>query len=37
MSGATVYCVDAGRLTGHWQVTDRLGVFMQLRQGLTSP
>jgi steroid delta-isomerase-like uncharacterized protein len=34
MSGATVYYFDAGRLTGHWQVTDRLGVFMQLRQGL---
>jgi steroid delta-isomerase-like uncharacterized protein len=36
MSGATVYFLDAGRLTGHWQVTDRLGVFMQLRQGLPS-
>ena len=36
MSGATVYYFDAGRITGHWQVTDRLGVFMQLRQGLAS-
>ena len=36
MSGATVYYIDQGRLTGHWQVTDRLGVFMQLRQGLAS-
>ena len=36
MSGATVYYFDAGRLTGHWQITDRLGVFMQLRQGLAS-
>ncbi len=36
MSGATVYYVDAGRLTGHWQITDRLGVYMQLRQGLTN-
>ena len=36
MSGATVYYIDAGRLTGHWQVTDRLGVYMQLRQGLAS-
>jgi len=36
MSGATVYYIDEGRLTGHWQVTDRLGVFMQLRQGLAT-
>ena len=36
MSGATVYYFEAGRLTGHWQITDRLGVFMQLRQGLVS-
>ena len=34
MSGATVYYIDGGRLTGHWQITDRLGVYMQLRQGL---
>jgi steroid delta-isomerase-like uncharacterized protein len=33
MSGITVYFFADGRLTGHWQVTDRLGVFMQLRQG----
>jgi predicted ester cyclase len=33
MSGATVYYFDGGRLTGHWQITDRLGVYMQLRQG----
>jgi len=32
MSGITVYFFEQGRLTGHWQVTDRLGVFMQLRQ-----
>jgi predicted ester cyclase len=31
MSGATVYGFDAeDRLTGHWQVTDRLGLFQQL-------
>ena len=36
MSGATVYYFDAGRITGHWQITDRLGVFMQLRQGLAN-
>ena len=33
MSGATVYYIADGRLTGHWQITDRLGVFMQLQQG----
>ena len=32
MSGITVYSFKDGRLTGHWQVTDRLGVLMQLRQ-----
>lgn len=32
MSGATVYGFDAeDRLTGHWQVTDRLGVYQQLQ------
>jgi steroid delta-isomerase-like uncharacterized protein len=33
MSGATVYYFDGGRLTGHWQIADRLGVYMQLQQG----
>ena len=32
MSGATLYYIDNGRLTGHWQITDRLGVYTQLRQ-----
>ena len=32
MSGSTVDAFKDGRLTGHWQVTDRLGIFMQLRQ-----
>lgn len=32
MSGMTVYYFDGGRLTGHWQLTDRLGVFQQLSQ-----
>jgi len=36
MSGATVYYFENGRLSGHWQITDRLGVFRQLRQGLAS-
>ena len=30
MSGATVYYFDGDRLTGHWQITDRLGVYQQL-------
>lgn len=34
MSGATVYYIDGGRLTGHWQIADRLGIYMQLRQGM---
>jgi carbohydrate-selective porin OprB len=36
MSGATAYYFDGGRLTGHWQIADRLGVYMQLRQGARS-
>lgn len=33
MSGATVYIFDnQHRLTGHWQITDRLGVFQQLQR-----
>lgn len=33
MSGATVYGFDAeDRLTGHWQISDRLGVFQQLQR-----
>lgn len=34
MSGATAYYVRGERFTGHWQITDRLGVYVQLRQGL---
>ncbi len=34
MSGATVYYIEEGRFTGHWQITDRLGVYAQLRQGV---
>lgn len=34
MSGATVYSFDSeNRLTGHWQVADRLSVFRQLQAG----
>lgn len=33
MSGATMYYVEDGRFTGHWQITDRLGVYAQLQQG----
>ena len=32
MSGATVYFFEGEKLTGHWQITDRLGVYRQLRQ-----
>ncbi|HTV07022.1 MAG TPA: ester cyclase [Acidobacteriaceae bacterium] len=33
MSGATAYFFDSeDRLTGHWQITDRLGVFQQLER-----
>jgi steroid delta-isomerase-like uncharacterized protein len=35
MSGATVYFFENDRLTGHWQITDRLGVYLQLRQATT--
>jgi steroid delta-isomerase-like uncharacterized protein len=31
MSGATVYYFDGERISGHWQIADRLGVFQQLR------
>jgi steroid delta-isomerase-like uncharacterized protein len=35
MSGATVYYFDdEDRFTGHWQITDRLGVFHQLREAV---
>ncbi len=33
MSGATVYHIEDGRFTGHWQITDRLGVYAQLQRG----
>jgi hypothetical protein len=34
MSGATVYMFDADdRLTGHWQIADRLGAYQQLQRG----
>jgi steroid delta-isomerase-like uncharacterized protein len=33
MSGATVYYFDgADRITGHWQISDRLGIYQQLQQ-----
>lgn len=33
MSGLTVYYFQADRITGHWQVVDRLGVYQQLTAG----
>lgn len=32
MSGATVYFFEGERISGHWQIKDRLGVYQQLRQ-----
>lgn len=38
MTGATVYSFDGdNRITGHWQVIDRLGVFQQLRLNAETP
>lgn len=31
MTGATLYPFKNGRVIGHWQVVDRLGVFQQVR------
>jgi steroid delta-isomerase-like uncharacterized protein len=31
MSGITVYYFEGGRISGHWQIVDRLGVYQQLR------
>jgi steroid delta-isomerase-like uncharacterized protein len=30
MTGATVYYIENERITGHWQVVDRLGVYQQI-------
>jgi steroid delta-isomerase-like uncharacterized protein len=30
MSGATVYYFEDGKITGHWQIADRLGIYQQL-------
>ncbi len=32
MSGATVYLFEGERITGHWQIADRLGVYQQLQR-----
>ncbi len=37
MSGATVYYFEDNRITGHWQITDRLSVFRQLQQASAKP
>ncbi len=31
MSGAKVYYFEGDRISGHWQIVDRLGVYQQLR------
>lgn len=33
MTGLTIYGFGGDRLSGHWQVADRLSVFQQLTQG----
>lgn len=30
MSGATIYYFEQGKITGHWQIADRLSVYQQL-------
>ena len=30
MSGLTIYYFDGARLSGHWQIVDRLSVYQQL-------
>lgn len=32
MSGLTIYAFEGSRLSGHWQVADRLAIFQQLNQ-----
>ncbi|PLY01441.1 MAG: hypothetical protein C0622_07340 [Desulfuromonas sp.] len=32
VEGATVYYFAGDRITGHWQIADRLSIFQQLRQ-----
>jgi len=31
MSGATVYYFQNNKITGHWQIADRLGIFQQMQ------
>jgi steroid delta-isomerase-like uncharacterized protein len=31
MSGATIYYFDGNRISGHWQIADRLGIYKQLQ------
>ena len=33
MTGLTIYSFEGDRLSGHWQIADRLSVFQQLTQG----
>lgn len=32
MTGLTIYMFDGNKLSGHWQIVDRLSVFQQLTQ-----
>jgi len=31
MSGATVYHFENGKICGHWQIADRMGIYQQLQ------
>ena len=35
MSGITLYYFEGDRLSGHWQIADRIGVMMQLQANRT--
>jgi len=30
MSGLTIYYFDGDRISGHWQIVDRMSVYQQL-------
>ena len=32
MSGATTYFFEQGKLSGHWQISDRLAIYQQLME-----
>ena len=36
MSGATTYFFEGGKLSGHWQISDRLAIYQQLMENSNS-